>query len=610
LNIINFGSFHTINIENLQSGNAVINMNVDMEKHTGDMLKISGSYNGSSLIGLTNIAPKSTQTSGDGLKLIEIDDAATGGGTFELAGGKWDAGGYEYMLYRGTEGAVGNDWYLRSTKSFSDAFKTMVNVPLFNNVLAETGMNSLQRRLGDLKNMGSRDNGIWARTHYKNVTINELRETDMRMFGAEAGYDRLIISGESNKIYAGIMLGYTKAEKIIGKKINGYYSVGEGESPSAGIYGTLINDEGWFIDLAARNFWTRLDMISRLSNGTELSFKPKRNIAALSAEAGKEIRTGLGEASYLRIEPKIEAEYMNASSGSAEVLNGVDDLSWDRTDYLSAKAAVLIGYAKKRKNGLLIEPLVELSYKHEFLGSGEVRYGGASYEVDLSGGVIEGNIGLNMQLTEALYWHALGGYEKGNKISGWNANAGIRYSFGRRNRKETIKDVKEYQDKIKEMEKRIANPLGNNELSGEKVISVGSSAGLKKGEKAIKENLGEIGSLYHAASYKFNVSSLDKAGKERVNDIIQHTIRKEKYQKLIVRGHTDNIGTYEVNKRISLMRAQSVASKLNKAGILNVGIIGEGYDKPIADNETKEGRAKNRRVDIEIIRPEYKNSSN
>ncbi|MDR0735153.1 MAG: autotransporter outer membrane beta-barrel domain-containing protein [Elusimicrobiota bacterium] len=455
LNIINSGGFHTINIENLQSDNAVINMNADMQTHTGDLLKISGRYNGPSLIGLTNTASKITQITGDGLKLVEIDAAATGSGTFALAGGKWDAGGYEYMLYQGTQNAVGNDWYLRSANSFSDVFKTMVNVPLLNNVLAETGMNSLQRRLGDLRNMGSRDNGIWARTYYKDITIDELQKTDMKIFGVEAGYDRLITSEESNKIYVGVMLGYIKTEKIKGKQSNGYYGNGEGESPSAGIYGTLINDEGWFIDLAARNFWTKLDMINYSSGGTELSFKPKRNIAALSAEAGKEIKTELGKSSYIRIEPKIEAKYMNASSGSAEVLNGVDDLSWDRTDYLSAKAAVLIGYAKKRKSGLLIEPLLELSYKYEFLGKGTVKYGGASYDVDLSGGVIEGNIGINMQLTENLYWYALAGYEKGGKITGLGANAGIRYSFGKKyikdyiNEKEAREDIKEYQDNIK-----------------------------------------------------------------------------------------------------------------------------------------------------------------
>ncbi|MDR0646018.1 MAG: AIDA repeat-containing protein, partial [Elusimicrobiota bacterium] len=196
LNIMNSGSFNTINIENLQSDNAVINMNVDMEKHTGDLLKISGSYNGSSLIKLKNIAPIFTQTSGDGLKLVEIANTATGSGTFALAGGKWDAGGYEYMLYRGTENAVGNDWYLRSSNSFSDVFKTMINIPLLNSVLAETGMNSLQKRLGDLRNMGSGDNGIWARTHYKSITIDELQKTDMRMFGVEAGYDRLVTPGE------------------------------------------------------------------------------------------------------------------------------------------------------------------------------------------------------------------------------------------------------------------------------------------------------------------------------------------------------------------------------------------------------------------------------
>jgi outer membrane protein OmpA-like peptidoglycan-associated protein len=397
------------------------------------------------------------------------------------------------------------------------------------------------------------------------------------------------------------MLGYIKSEDIKVKQSNGYYGNGKGETPSVGIYGALINERGWFIDLVARNFWTKLDMTSYSSGGTELLFKPKRNVAALSVEGGKEIKTELGETSYIRTEPKIKAEYMNASSGSAQVLNGVDDLSWDRTDYLSGKAEISIGYVKKKRNGLLIEPLLELAYKHEFLGNGAVKYGGASYEVDLSGGVIEGNIGLNMQLTEDLYWHALVGYEKGSKISGWGANAGIRYSFGRKDKK----TIRERQNKIKNKEKALSEPLKSNGIREEKVISASSSADLKRREIDYRENpeLNEAKSLYHAAFYKFNAISLDKVNQESVKDITQ-SIKKQEYRKLIIRGHTDNIGTYTVNKRISLMRAQSVKSELNKAGITDIELIGEGYDKPMADNKTKEGRAKNRRVDIEIIRSE------
>jgi outer membrane protein OmpA-like peptidoglycan-associated protein len=70
-----------------------------------------------------------------------------------------------------------------------------------------------------------------------------------------------------------------------------------------------------------------------------------------------------------------------------------------------------------------------------------------------------------------------------------------------------------------------------------------------------------------------------------------------------VSGHTDNVGSASLNKRLSRSRAQSVKSYLESQGI-DAGRIefeGYGFDRPIAPNETLEGRAANRRVEIEVI---------
>ncbi len=70
-----------------------------------------------------------------------------------------------------------------------------------------------------------------------------------------------------------------------------------------------------------------------------------------------------------------------------------------------------------------------------------------------------------------------------------------------------------------------------------------------------------------------------------------------------VSGHTDNVGSASLNKRLSRSRAQSVKSYLESQGI-DAGRIefeGYGFDRPIAPNETEQGRAANRRVEIEVI---------
>jgi outer membrane protein OmpA-like peptidoglycan-associated protein len=70
--------------------------------------------------------------------------------------------------------------------------------------------------------------------------------------------------------------------------------------------------------------------------------------------------------------------------------------------------------------------------------------------------------------------------------------------------------------------------------------------------------------------------------------------------KIGVEGHTDNVGTPASNKTLSEARAKSVVSAIVAQGVSDDRLISSGYgqDKPIADNNTEEGRAKNRRVEL------------
>ncbi len=70
--------------------------------------------------------------------------------------------------------------------------------------------------------------------------------------------------------------------------------------------------------------------------------------------------------------------------------------------------------------------------------------------------------------------------------------------------------------------------------------------------------------------------------------------------KLSIEGHTDNVGDAKSNKALSVARAKSVLTAITKAGIAQsrLSSIGYGQEKPVADNRTEEGRAKNRRVEL------------
>ena len=86
-------------------------------------------------------------------------------------------------------------------------------------------------------------------------------------------------------------------------------------------------------------------------------------------------------------------------------------------------------------------------------------------------------------------------------------------------------------------------------------------------------------------------------------DRVYESLAEWENVKLEIRGHTDNIGSEEVNQRISQARADAVMQYLVKRGIhpSRLQAVGFGETSPIADNQTAEGRAINRRVEMKRI---------
>ncbi len=73
--------------------------------------------------------------------------------------------------------------------------------------------------------------------------------------------------------------------------------------------------------------------------------------------------------------------------------------------------------------------------------------------------------------------------------------------------------------------------------------------------------------------------------------------------RIVANGYTDNTGSQATNKRISQARAESVATYLRETAKIPQAIeaIGNGSNNPIASNETKDGRAKNRRIEFNVL---------
>ena len=94
----------------------------------------------------------------------------------------------------------------------------------------------------------------------------------------------------------------------------------------------------------------------------------------------------------------------------------------------------------------------------------------------------------------------------------------------------------------------------------------------------------------------------DLKAKERLDDLVSKLAGINVEVVLIV-GHTDNVGAANANQKLSVQRADAVKNYLIKKGIEPNRIYaeGKGETQPIAENSTAEGRAKNRRVEIEVV---------
>ena len=106
-------------------------------------------------------------------------------------------------------------------------------------------------------------------------------------------------------------------------------------------------------------------------------------------------------------------------------------------------------------------------------------------------------------------------------------------------------------------------------------------------------------------NFDFDKSNVKPEYYDLLNNI-KEFVEQNNYEITIV-GHTDSIGSNAYNFKLSRRRAESVKAKLLEFGLSEdriVGIEAMGEEQPIATNETKEGRAQNRRVEFKLVQRE------
>ncbi|MES2129530.1 MAG: OmpA family protein [Pseudomonadota bacterium] len=104
------------------------------------------------------------------------------------------------------------------------------------------------------------------------------------------------------------------------------------------------------------------------------------------------------------------------------------------------------------------------------------------------------------------------------------------------------------------------------------------------------------------ALFDFDKAILKPEGKAKIDDLASK-LGSINLEVIIAVGHTDSIGTDAYNQKLSIRRADAVKAYLQSKGVEANRIYteGKGEKQPVADNKKAEGRAKNRRVEIEVV---------
>jgi OOP family OmpA-OmpF porin len=104
------------------------------------------------------------------------------------------------------------------------------------------------------------------------------------------------------------------------------------------------------------------------------------------------------------------------------------------------------------------------------------------------------------------------------------------------------------------------------------------------------------------AFFDFDKAVLKSEAKAKLDDLIGKT-KGVNLEVIIAVGHTDAVGSDSYNQKLSIKRSEAVKAYIVSKGIEKNRVYteGKGEKQPVADNKTAEGRAKNRRVEIEVV---------
>ena len=183
--------------------------------------------------------------------------------------------------------------------------------------------------------------------------------------------------------------------------------------------------------------------------------------------------------------------------------------------------------------------------------------------------------------------------------------------------------LEETQERTKKNEERIGNVDQKAEAAGRSAANARSAAeaasmtanaatmaAKEAGSRAEAVDAASRRLIYEVTlsedqgNFKFAKTELPQEAKARIDQMISQLKADPKGIFIEIEGHTDNVGSHQLNDRLGLERAEAVKRYIyeqHQVPLHKMNVISYGEDKPVAPNKTRDGRAQNRRVVIRVL---------
>ena len=191
-----------------------------------------------------------------------------------------------------------------------------------------------------------------------------------------------------------------------------------------------------------------------------------------------------------------------------------------------------------------------------------------------------------------------------NKVTSLGAGVKVRLAFGKVAAKKPVEPTIVYVDRVvrdtvvKTNTVTVRDTVVKTNTIIEKEIIRDTITIIKEIPVEIQKTMADLSNTM----FDFNKSVIKEAAKGPLNSVVKW-LQENPEVKVEISGHTDSVGSAAYNQKLSEARAKAVYDYFISQGVSKwrLAYAGYGKEKPIATNETEEGRAQNRRVELQII---------